>query len=31
NAEYTQATLNQLQQTESKLAQAYARWEELDA
>lgn len=31
NAEQTQATLNQLQQVESKLAQAYARWEELDA
>lgn len=29
--EHTQTTLNQLQQIESKLAQAYARWEELDA
>nr|WP_245217478.1 ATP-binding cassette domain-containing protein [Rheinheimera maricola] len=29
--EQTQSTLNQLQHTESKLAQAYARWEELDA
>ena len=31
SAEQTQSTLNQLQQTESKLAHAYARWEELDA
>ncbi|WP_240224047.1 ATP-binding cassette domain-containing protein [Rheinheimera hassiensis] len=31
SAEQTQTTLNQLQQIESKLAQAYARWEELDA
>ena len=31
SSEQTQSTLNQLQQTESKLAQAYARWEELDA
>jgi ATP-binding cassette subfamily F protein uup len=27
----SQQTLNQLQQTESKLAQAYARWEQLEA
>lgn len=31
STEQTQNTLNQLQQIESKLAQAYARWEELDA
>jgi len=31
SSEQTQSTLNQLQHTESKLAQAYARWEELDA
>uniref|UniRef100_A0A486XWV2 ATP-binding protein Uup n=1 Tax=Rheinheimera sp. BAL341 TaxID=1708203 RepID=A0A486XWV2_9GAMM len=31
SSEQTQGTLNQLQLTESKLAQAYARWEELDA
>lgn len=31
SAEQTQATLNQLADTESKLAQAFARWEELDA
>lgn len=31
SSEQTQSTLNLLQQTESKLAQAYARWEELDA
>lgn len=31
SAEQTQATLNQLAQTESKLAQAFARWEILDA
>lgn len=31
SAEQTQTTLNQLHQIESKLAQAYARWEELDA
>ena len=31
SAEATTAILNQLQQTESKLAHAYARWEELDA
>lgn len=30
-AEQTQQTLNLLQQTESKLAQAYKRWEELEA
>ena len=31
SAEQTQQTLNLLQQTESKLAQAYTRWEELEA
>lgn len=31
NAETTEATLNQLQQTESKLAHAYERWEQLEA
>lgn len=31
SAEQTQQTLNLLQQTESKLAQAYQRWEELEA
>ena len=31
SSEQTQSTLNLLQQTESKLAQAYARWEQLDA
>ncbi|MDX3774060.1 ATP-binding cassette domain-containing protein [Chromatiaceae bacterium AAb-1] len=31
SAEETQALLNLLQQTESKLAQAYSRWEELEA
>ena len=31
SSEQTQSTLNLLQQTESKLAQAYARWEKLDA
>lgn len=31
NAEATEATLNQLQQTESKLAHAYERWEQLEA
>lgn len=31
NAEQTQTTLNQLAETESKLAQAFARWEKLDA
>ena len=31
SSDQTQSTLNQLQHTESKLAQAYARWEELDA
>ncbi len=30
-ADVTQSTLNLLQQTESKLAQAYKRWEQLDA
>ncbi|WP_445766517.1 ATP-binding cassette ATPase Uup [Rheinheimera sp.] len=31
SSEQTQSTLNLLQQTESKLAQAYKRWEQLDA
>ena len=31
SAEATEATLNQLQQTESKLAHAYERWEQLEA
>lgn len=31
DATETQQVLNQLQQTESKLAEAYARWEELEA
>lgn len=31
SSDQTQSTLNLLQQTESKLARAYARWEELDA
>lgn len=31
SSEQTQTTLNLLQQTESKLAQAYQRWEQLDA
>jgi ATP-binding cassette subfamily F protein uup len=31
NADATEATLNQLQQTESKLAHAYERWEQLEA
>mgnify|MGYP005849333895 CR=1 FL=1 len=31
SSEQTQNTLNLLQQTESKLAQAYKRWEQLDA
>ncbi|MBU2072667.1 MAG: ATP-binding cassette domain-containing protein [Gammaproteobacteria bacterium] len=31
SSEQTQSTLNLLQQTESKLAQAYQRWEQLDA
>ena len=31
STEQTQSALNLLQQTESKLAQAYKRWEQLDA
>lgn len=31
SAEYTQKSLNQLQETESKLAHAYERWEQLEA
>ncbi|CAM5210499.1 hypothetical protein [Alishewanella longhuensis] len=31
SADYTQQRLNLLQETESKLAQAYQRWEELEA
>lgn len=31
SAEYTQKALNQLHETESKLAHAYERWEQLEA